>query len=162
MSQISKIGIFISLILNGALVAYVVGIWPFLLFLSILVIIGLIWYIKQLLTRLNSIDEDFLDLYESLDSFGDHVETIHELEMFYGDETLQSLMNHSLELVNKITDYRQKYFFEDGTIADDLELELSSEEQEAEGYYLYDEQGAKQQFIPFTEPEAETQEKEEN
>jgi len=160
MIQISKIGIFISLILNGGLLAYVVGTWPFLLFLSTLVIIGLIWYIKQLLTRLNSIDEDFLDLYDSLDSFGDHVGTIHELEMFYGDSTLQSLMKHSLELLNKITDYRQKYFFEDGVIADDLEL--SSEEQQAEGYYLYDEQGTKQQFTPFTEPDAETQEKEKN
>ena len=160
MNQISKIGILISLILNGALLAYVVGVFPFFLFLSVLIIVGLIWYIRQLLSRLNSIDEDFLNLYYSLDSFGDHVESIHELEMFYGDATLQSLINHTLELSNKIIEYRQKYFFEDGTIADDLEL--STEKEQAEWYYLYDQQGTKQQFIPFTEPETEAQEEEEN
>ena len=50
------------------------------------------------------------------------VET-YQLEMFYGDETLQALIDHSRNLVNRTIDFQEKYY--------DAEVgELSEEEEE--------------------------------
>ena len=91
-----------SIVLNAGLLMYVAGVFPVLLFLSLLVIIALSWYIRQLITRVQTIDSDFEALYNKLDQFGTHLESIHELEMFYGDETLQSLIMHSQEIMQNI------------------------------------------------------------
>jgi hypothetical protein len=51
--------------------------------------------------------------------FLENLEQIHSLEMYYGDEQLQSLINHSRELVNEFIDVQEKYF----------EVEIISEEE---------------------------------
>tara|TARA_R110002110_G_scaffold213678_10_gene427082 strand:+ start:2505 stop:2723 length:219 start_codon:yes stop_codon:yes gene_type:complete len=37
---------------------------------------------------------------------------IYELEMFYGDETLESLINHSKNLIDSFYQYQDEYFNE--------------------------------------------------
>tara|TARA_B100000927_G_scaffold282683_1_gene269614 strand:+ start:282 stop:530 length:249 start_codon:yes stop_codon:yes gene_type:complete len=49
-----------------------------------------------------SINEDISSVSQLLIDFSDHVKSVYELEMFYGDETLKSLMEHSKELITKL------------------------------------------------------------
>ena len=44
-------------------------------------------------------------VYEVVDVFRTHVEQIHEAEMFYGDQTLQALMDHSKGVLESLDEY---------------------------------------------------------
>ena len=108
----NKIFLAISIVINLALVAAVVGILEFFLSASIVVVVILIWYIKKLTTELNTISNYFDDFYVQINAYENHIDQIHGLEMFYGDQTLQGLIKHSREMLNNIYDFQTKYFIE--------------------------------------------------
>ena len=100
----------ISVVLNGILLMILFGIIPFFLYLSILANLGLLWYIKKALEKNSDIEEDVEEVMDKITNFSDHLESIHELEMYYGDENLQNMIRHSRELVNEFVDFQLKYF----------------------------------------------------
>ena len=108
--MMNKYFIGLSLILNALLLIFLFGLLPFILYVSVLVNFFLAWYILRLISDLNSIEEDFVNISNTLESFTDHVEDIHALEMFYGDETLKELIDHSREVINDIIDIQEKHF----------------------------------------------------
>ena len=123
MEQINKYVLYISIVLNGILLMVVAGIMPFFLYLSILFNLALLWYSAKSLYNVDSLEEDMVFLMEKNELFLENLEQIHSLEMFYGDESLQNLIDHSRELVNQFIDIQEKYF----------EVEVTSEEIEEEG-----------------------------
>ena len=66
--------------------------------LSTLTSVMMIWYVRKVLLKLYMLQEVHNAAFERIDSFKEHIEKIHELEMFYGDETLQGMIQHSKEL----------------------------------------------------------------
>ena len=58
------------------------------------------WLIKILLTR----DEDIIAIKNRLEMYLAHVKSIHDLDIFYGDETLNSLLEHGKDLVKYMSD----------------------------------------------------------
>ena len=66
--------------------------------ISVALNIGLVLYVRVAITRLLSISEEMYDFKEMVDALSTHLESVYELEMFYGDETLASLMEHSRKL----------------------------------------------------------------
>tara|TARA_B100000700_G_C14946462_1_gene809435 strand:+ start:574 stop:996 length:423 start_codon:yes stop_codon:yes gene_type:complete len=130
-----KIILSLSIVVNLVLMALVVGLMPFLLSLSIVVIGVLIWYISKLTSQLNEITDNFDDFYSKVQNYEQHVENIHGLEMFYGDQTLQSLMNHSRTILNDIYDFQEKFIM---TEEEELEREPETPPQaEKEKSILY-------------------------
>ena len=115
----------ISLIINSIFLMVILGIVPFLLYLSILINIALFWYALKQLDEMNSIREDTLEIFESIESFSVHLEDLHELETFYGDQELQSLIEHSRTLINDIIDVQEKYY-------DDIEITTEDHDDEPE------------------------------
>ena len=111
--MIKNILITLSVIMNGGLLMYMVGVLPFLLFLSVLAILALSWYIKELVRKMQTIDADVEELFDNIDEFRGHLAAIHELEMFYGDETLQSLLGHSRSLAEQFQEFQLKYSSDD-------------------------------------------------
>jgi hypothetical protein len=105
----NKIFLAFSVVVNLALIAAVVGILEFLLALATVAIIVLVWYTRKLTTELDTISNDFDDFYAQLEGYEKHIDEIHGLEMFYGDETLQGLIKHSREILNNIYDFQIKY-----------------------------------------------------
>ena len=91
--------LFLSVILNGLLAFYAVRL------------------AKKLLTVASNIDT----VYETFEVFRTHVSGVHESEMFYGDQTLQSLMDHSRSVLDTLDEYSD--------LMDMVEIE---EEQDAE------------------------------
>ena len=113
--------IIVSLILNAILLSFLFGLVPFLLYVSVVINGFLIWYSINVVAQNNEIQEDLNRLSESLDYFCSHIEDIHSLEMFYGDETLQSLIEHSRQTINKTIDFQEKYFDIEVVETDDSE-----------------------------------------
>ena len=110
MNLINKYVLYVSIILNGVLLMAVTGIVPFFLYLSVVINLILLWYTASCLTKLNDIEEDMNELMDKTDEFTSHLESIHQLEMFYGDESLQDMISHSKELINEFIDIQEKYF----------------------------------------------------
>jgi len=52
-------------------------------------------------------------LEESLEEFDAHLRSVHELEIFYGDETLGSLIEHSRTIVDRIKDFYDGFSLEE-------------------------------------------------
>ena len=101
----NKIIIAISLVLNGVLIMLVTGVIPFVLFLSFVINGALLWYVSNLFRKNQQMADDMQEIYSLLDGFEEHLENVHSLEMFYGDDTLQGLIDHSRQLINSLHDY---------------------------------------------------------
>jgi hypothetical protein len=106
----NKYVLIISIILNAVLLMIMYGIVPFLLFLSLVINIGFVWFSLEFLREKNRLQEDFDLLFSEMESFADHIEDVHALEAFYGDQTLQSLITHSRTIINRIVDFQEKHY----------------------------------------------------
>jgi len=113
----------ISGVLNSILLMSVLGVVPFFLYLSIIIIIGLGWFIYNLMNRLEDVTEDIEELFVGFYDLSEHLQSIHELEMFYGEPVLQDLIEHTKKVVQDIEDYKEMY--DQGT---DIEELIGSEE----------------------------------
>ena len=61
---------------------------------SVFVNVLLILYIRKTIVRVFVASEEASEILTRLDAFRTHLVSIYEMEMFYGDETLKSLINH--------------------------------------------------------------------
>lgn len=91
----------------------VTGILPFLLFISFLFNIGAAWLVVKLINEANQVSQDLEDMLETVFNLEDHLRNLYQMETFYGDQTLQSLIDHTKDVVDDIEFYRQKYSFDD-------------------------------------------------
>tara|TARA_Y100000114_G_C11742582_1_gene319810 strand:+ start:387 stop:680 length:294 start_codon:yes stop_codon:yes gene_type:complete len=78
--------------------------WFWLFIISTFINIFLLFYVRWLFKSLAAINQDIVTLVEKINEFSAHLKSIHEMEMFYGDQTLQALMTHASELSNEILD----------------------------------------------------------
>ena len=58
----------------------------------------LIWYIRELLLRFSYVEENSVFFYNAIVEYQDHLETVYNLPMYYGEETLKNLMDHTIEI----------------------------------------------------------------
>ncbi len=65
----------------------------------------LVWFTFNLTRQIRYYDDELREIVEIVKNFTEHLESVHELEMFYGDETLRDLMRHSKEIVNIFSSY---------------------------------------------------------
>ena len=79
------------------------------LFVSLLFNIFFIWYLKNTLSRLLFVSDNLGDLMDYTISFREHLESVHEMEMFYGDETLGSLIRHAREYSETLSEFEEIY-----------------------------------------------------
>ena len=93
------------------------GVMPFLLYLSVLLNLGMAWLVKKSIDRSRDILEDMDSVLKSTYDLQIHLQSIYQLEMFYGDETLRDLVQHMLETNESIEELQEKYSLEEG---DDL------------------------------------------
>lgn len=92
--------------------------WFWYFILSALFNILAIFYIRWLIKTISIINTDVSNLNELVNDFSRHTKSVYELEMFYGDETLKSLMDHASSLSEKLSN---------------LDLVLNEEEEEEIG-----------------------------
>ena len=76
-----------------------------LLSVSVFINIIFFWYTRNILSKLLFVSENISDLMEMTNRFVDHVDEIHKMEMFYGDEVLQNLIDHTNSLYAMLEDY---------------------------------------------------------
>jgi hypothetical protein len=119
-----------SMLLNAALLISVVGWMPFLLYVSLIANIVLVWYTLQLNSFTDEFRADISSVFSSIINMENHILQVYEMEMFYGDETLEGLLNHTRTVADYLNFYNDKY----NSSPDDEELteEQEGEEEDAE------------------------------
>lgn len=68
-----------------------------------------VWYIRKMLQKLLFVSDNMSDLLRTLSAFSSHLEQLHEMEMYYGDETLAHLIRHSKAVVKYVEEYKSIY-----------------------------------------------------
>jgi hypothetical protein len=79
------------------------------IFIAVLITTNIfsILYCRFLLKNLVELSESIKDVRALIDGFRGHVDSLHELEMFYGDETLKSMIDHAKFVVEQIDTYKE-------------------------------------------------------
>ena len=87
------------------------------------------WYLRKLTQRLTFIYQNIGDVSDIVANYRVHLKSVYQMEMFYGDETLQHLLDHTRSISALLEDFEDKEFFleEFESVEED-----ASEEQEEE------------------------------
>ena len=90
-------------------------------------------YARGAVTRLLSVSEELGDLQVMIDAFAKHAKSVYELEMFYGDTTLEHLMNHAVSFNEQLETFEYIYSLTDQPqLPTEDEEEIDDEENEAQ------------------------------
>tara|TARA_B100000900_G_C20443035_1_gene659837 strand:- start:379 stop:678 length:300 start_codon:yes stop_codon:yes gene_type:complete len=73
----------------------------------------LVWFTYNLTRQIRYYDDELREIVAIVRDFTEHLDAVHEMEMFYGDETLRNLLRHSKEIVNTFSSYDLEEDIED-------------------------------------------------
>ena len=98
--------------------------WIFVVIL-LLTCISLMWYIRELLIRFRYLSLNSYELSKGIERYREHLKSVYELPMFYGDQTLKGLMDHTKDLSAALEELQQVFF-----LSDDIKEEEDEKEEE--------------------------------
>jgi hypothetical protein len=77
------------------------------------------WYSRRMTTKLSFIYDNIGDVSELIANYQVHLKSVYSMEMFYGDETLKFLMDHTRSINVILEDYKDPDFFIDEFVEED-------------------------------------------
>jgi len=80
-----------------------------ILTLSILANIGVFVYARAAIGRLLFVADELGDLQTMTNNFANHLSAVYELESFYGDQTLQYLLDHAISFNEQLETFEYIY-----------------------------------------------------
>jgi uncharacterized membrane-anchored protein YhcB (DUF1043 family) len=101
------------------------------LFVSLVLNALLVWLTINQSKKLLTVSENMSDLLDIIDNYRDHLKKIYNLDAFYGDETLEFLMNHTRSLIELLGDQYGDVISITEQIEYEIEEEPESEEEES-------------------------------
>ena len=100
------------------------------LFLSTIVNLLALWYIRKLLAKVLFVSQNLTDLVDLLTTYRNHLQRLFNLEMYYGDETMQFLIKHTRSLLTVLEDYSDIYLMTEPIEVDEEDEESYDDEEE--------------------------------
>ena len=86
------------------------------------------WYLRRLTQKLSFIYQNIGDVSDIVANYRVHLKSVYSMEMFYGDETLQYLMDHTRSVAALLEDFEDQEFFLEGF--EFIEEDVPSQEEE--------------------------------
>jgi len=111
----------------------------FVLFAAVVL---LVWYMRKILTKLLYVSESMGDFLITVDSYAEHLDSVYNLEMFYGDETLEHLMKHTESVIGEIEKFSDIY-----SLTTDL-TEAEDYDEAEEEFDIYDSDEKERNIFP--------------
>ena len=93
---------------------------------SVSINIFLLVYVRWLLKNFTYVTDNLENVWALVEEFQAHVKMLNEMEMYYGDDTLKALIEHSKKVIDEIDRY-QTYLFPP-PIAEELEEEMEEDD----------------------------------
>ena len=75
-----------------------------LLSISVIINIVMVFYVKWVLNNYREVVLGLENIGNLIAEYVIHLKSVYELEMFYGDDTLSSLLEHGKQIVEKLED----------------------------------------------------------
>ena len=97
------------------------------LVLSLSANVFMLWYVRGLLRDMLDLTENILEFQNELAAYREHLQSIYELEMFYGDDTLGGLLEHGVSLIESMDKFDE---FVELLSSDQIEEEEDLQQQE--------------------------------
>ena len=72
------------------------------------------WFVRNLLTKLLFVSNNLGVVNEVMQKFAEHLDAVHGMETFYGDQTLQGLLQHSELVVQMLGEFDEIYQVSEG------------------------------------------------
>jgi len=89
--------------------------------ISALANIFLVWYLIKVLKKLYFVSNNINDLLHIINDYSTHLEKVYNMETYYGDQTLQMLLEHSKDIVKELETYEEIYSLTEEDIEEDIE-----------------------------------------
>jgi len=86
----------------------------------------LFWFARKSSHRLTIVASNIDEIMSAIENFESHLETIYEMETFYGDETLHSVLLHARGVTEFLSEFEDIY-----ELSDELPEEAEEEWEEA-------------------------------
>ena len=83
--------------------------WFVLLGVSVLLNLFSVWYIRELLIRFSYVSGGTDSFFTSLKQYEEHLDSVYELPVFYGDSTLEGLIRHTKDVREDVRFYRDLF-----------------------------------------------------
>ena len=96
--------------------------------ISALLNVVFFWLLRGQSFRLSIVADNSSDLIELINSFREHLKAVYSLDAFYGDETLEGLMEHTRAL-NLLL---EEQYGDIASLSEEVEYEIKEIEQDAE------------------------------
>ena len=64
------------------------------LFVSVLANILAVWYIRKLLQFVTNVTEEITEVVYYMKDYEEHLDRVYNMDVYYGDVTLESLLKH--------------------------------------------------------------------
>ena len=85
-----------------------------LLVVSIAINVVAFWFIRNLITKLFFVSNNLGEVNDVMQKFAEHLDAVHGMETFYGDQTLQGLLQHSELVVQMLGEFDEIYQVAEG------------------------------------------------
>lgn len=92
----------------------------------------IIWYAKRLVYCLQVAQKFHELLFARFIAFNEHLRKVYQMEMFYGDETLKTLLEHGKNLSSLLDEFGQTYSEIDDGMEQGIEDLIKEEEYDTE------------------------------
>ena len=80
-----------------------------ILALSVVANLFFMWYGYLLIRKVLFVSSNTTEVLVAIERYKDHINGVYELETFYGDETLKSLLDHTGELSTFLSECENAY-----------------------------------------------------
>jgi hypothetical protein len=84
-----------------------------------------VWYIRELLIRFKFYSENTGQLFINLQEYTDHLERVNQMEVYFGDPTIQGLLEHSRDVTVTVAEYLDIFSLEE----EDLDAQEEEEKE---------------------------------
>lgn len=128
-----------------------------IIILSVLLLFSLIlngfmfWYVRITLSSLLFVSENLSFLKEVIQMYSKHLDAIFGLELFYGDETIKSLIDHTKALLEQVSEFDKVIALTENEeiILDDREIEFASNTSTEEEAQTTAHQGPREKHVLY-------------
>ena len=94
-----------------------------LLILSVALNIFAVWYVRELLVRFKFYSENTTELFTNLQEYTEHLKKVNQMEVYFGDPTIQGLLEHSRDVTGVVAEYLEIFSLEEEGLVGQTEEE---------------------------------------
>tara|TARA_Y100000593_G_scaffold95044_1_gene198775 strand:+ start:1006 stop:1278 length:273 start_codon:yes stop_codon:yes gene_type:complete len=77
--------------------------------LFVIFVVASVWINVFLIKKLMYFNENVSGINNSIDQYVKHLESVYELPLFYGDDNLRELLDHSKQLREELYGFKETY-----------------------------------------------------